>query len=100
MNETVAAHLFLDIVEIDAVEIREHLTNLGRIVQDCTSCLSQMIQGSVASQGLRESVNGGHLQHLTIRLMKNANPTVLLLLYLDDDDILWTAVHGRQKPVL
>lgn len=44
-NET---YVILDDVEIHAIQIREHLTNLSGILQDGSRRLSQMVQGCVA----------------------------------------------------
>ena len=57
------SHLLLDVVKIDAIEIGQHLSDLRWIVQNGTGRLGQMIQGSVASQGLRKGVNSRHLSN-------------------------------------
>jgi hypothetical protein len=57
------SHLLLDIVKIDAIEIGQHLSDLRWIVQNGTGRLGQMIQGSVASQGLRKGVDSRHLSN-------------------------------------
>jgi hypothetical protein len=69
-------YLLLDVVEIDAVEIGQHLSDLRRIVQDGTGRLGQMVQGSVAPQGLRKGVDSRHLpigmeETISISIQKN-----------------------------
>lgn len=53
--------LLLHVVEVDPVEVREHLVNLGRVVQDGARGLRQVIEAGVAAQGLGEGVDAHHL---------------------------------------
>ena len=38
-----------------------HLCDLGRVLKDCSSCLGQMVQAGVASQGLGQGFHGADL---------------------------------------
>lgn len=44
----------LDVGEVNAVEVAEHLADLGRVLEHGSRCLCQVVQGCVAPQGLRE----------------------------------------------
>ena len=43
---------YLDIGKVDTVEVIEHLVDLWRVLQHCTSCLGQVIERRVSSQSL------------------------------------------------
>lgn len=51
----------LYVSEIDPVEVREHLVDLGRVLQDRAGGLSQVVQASVAPQCLGEGAYTHHL---------------------------------------
>lgn len=65
----VATYLLLDVVKVDAVQIGQHLVDLGRVVQHGPGGLSQVVQRGVAPQGLREGV---HRRHLTEKQDRSA----------------------------
>lgn len=51
----------LYVSEIDPVEVREHLVDLGRVLQDRAGGLSQVVQAGVAPQCLGEGAYTHHL---------------------------------------
>lgn len=46
----------LDVGKVDAVEVRQHLVDLGRVLEDGAGRLGQVVQTGVAAQGLGERV--------------------------------------------
>lgn len=52
----------LDIVEVNTVEVWEHLVDVGWVLEDSVSCLSQVVQACVAAQHLGEWVYTHHLR--------------------------------------
>lgn len=59
---TTSASSNLDVGKVDAVEVREHLVDLGCVLEDGAGCLGQMVQTGVAAQGLGEGVGRRDLQ--------------------------------------
>lgn len=57
---------YLDVGEVDAVEVTEHLRDLSGVLQDGASRLSQVIERRVASQGLGERSRTHHLKVSTV----------------------------------
>jgi len=46
----------LDVSEVDAVQVGEHLVDLGRVLEDSAGCLGEMVQTGVATQCLGKCV--------------------------------------------
>ena len=51
----------LHIGEVHAVEVAEHLVDLGGVLQHCPGRLRQMVEGCVPPQGLRKGTHHNDL---------------------------------------
>lgn len=46
----------LDVCKVDTVKVREHLVDLGRVLEDGTGCLGKVVQTCVATQSLGKCI--------------------------------------------
>lgn len=52
---------YLDIGKVNAVEVTEHLVDLGSVLKHCAGCLGQVIERCVSSQSLGKGTYSGNL---------------------------------------
>lgn len=55
--------IYLNVGKIHSVEVREHLVDLGGVLEDGASCLGQVVQTGVTSQRLGKGTDHRHLHH-------------------------------------
>lgn len=93
----------LNVGKVHAVEIGEHLVDLGGILEDGSCCLGQMVQTRVTSQSLRKSTDHSHLQHTVMKMHfrlsegQHAHPSLKDLTKKNLFHILWVNNNNEKK---
>lgn len=73
LNSHISKVTNLDISKVNTVKVREHLVDLGRVLEDSAGCLGKVVQTCVATQCLGKSIGWCHLRDKIERKLKFAS---------------------------